>query len=120
MTTYQILDLDCRNEEDAKIVQEELKKIKPLSKCKDKEVPLSMIEKLIHIISKRYKVNIERIECDILSRKDSTIWRAKIILYTRLQEDIYAYGVTLYEVMAKTALYMYLVKDQVGRWGENK
>lgn len=120
MTLDQILDLDYRKVEDAEEIQKELKKIKPLSKCKEKEVPLTMIEKLIYVLSKRYKVGIVCVECDIWSKRDSIIWRVKIVLYTSLESNVYIHGISLYEAMVKTVLYMYQVKDKVGRWGENK
>ena len=108
MTTKQILQLDCRKEENQKIIQKVLRQIKPLSKFSVEEnIPLSAIEKAIVVMSKKYNMRIREFTPDVWSNAKETIWKAVLINETNLQTIEIVYGLTLYEVFAKCAIQMY-------------
>lgn len=119
MTVNQVLQLDCREEENWDIIQEELKKIKPLSKCQG-NVPFEKIEKLITVISKKYDMSIKEFTPDVWSNSNGTIWRAIIINNKNLKVIEKVYGLSVYEVFAKSAIWMYSAREEVGRRGESK
>lgn len=107
MTTNQVLQLDCRKEENVKIIQKVLRQIKPLSKYSDEEeVPLWAIEKATTVMTKKYNMRIREFYPDVWSSKDNTIWRA-IVTDERDLTTICIYGISLYEVFAKVAIQMY-------------
>lgn len=107
MTTNQVLQLDCRKEENEKIIQKVLKQIKPLSKYTDVEdVPIWAIEKAITVMAKKYNVRIREFMPDVWANKNETIWRATIVSEEDLSTTT-VYGISLYEVFAKSAIQMY-------------
>lgn len=106
MTTNQVLRLDCREKENAKIIQKVLKQIKPLSKYSGEEVPLWAVEKAISVMSKKYNVRVREFSPDVWANKNETIWRATVVDETNLS-TISIYGISLYEVFAKVAVQMY-------------
>jgi len=107
MTTNQVLQLDCREKENAKIIQKVLKQIKPLSKYSDEnEIPFWAIEKAITVMSKKYNMRVRDFAPDVWANKNETIWRATVIDETNLS-TISVYGISLYEVFAKVAVQMY-------------
>lgn len=107
MTTNQVLQLDCREEENKKIIQKVLKQIKPLSKYSDEdEIPFWAIEKAISVMSKKYNVRVREFNPDVWANKNETIWRATVVNETNLS-TISVYGISLYEVFAKVAVQMY-------------
>lgn len=112
MKTEQILNLDCRKEENKQIIQKVLKQIKPLSKYSD-EIPLWAIEKAIATMSKKYFMRIREIVPDIKANEQKLLWRATIINETNL-EMYNVYGIEFYEVMAKCVIVMYsMVKKEI-------
>ena len=115
MTTNQVLQLDCREEENKKIIQKVLKQIKPLSKySEEEEIPFWAIEKAITVMSKKYNVRVRDFSPDIWANKNETIWRGVVINDTDLT-TICVYGITLYEVFAKVAIQMYsMVRKGIG------
>lgn len=115
MTTKQVLQLDCREEENKKIIQKVLCQIKPLSKYSDEyEIPFEMIEKLLTVLSKKYNMRIRQFAPDVWSNKTDTIWSVQVISDVDLQTIGLVYGLSVYEAFAKTAVLMYSVKDKVG------
>lgn len=107
MTTNQVLQLDCRTEENKKVIQKVLKLIKPLSKYSDEdEVPFWAIEKAITVMSKKYNMRVREFTPDVWANKNETIWKATIVNETDLTTT-QVYGITLYEVFAKVAIQMY-------------
>lgn len=99
MKTNEILNLDYRVEENKKIIQNVLRKIKPLSKYSDEKVPLEAIEKVIKIISEKYK-----------------IWPKPMkltgVYSVEVEDDNFkslgkVYGMCVYEVFAKLVIKMY-------------
>lgn len=116
MTIDRIVQLDYREDANKKIIKEELKKIKPLSNIPvDEEVPFSMLEKLVTVLSKKYNARIKEFTADIWTSKGSIIWRSVILCDKDLKIIKLIYGLSMYEIFAKSALYMYSVKDQVGK-----
>lgn len=107
MTTNQVLQLDCREEENKKVIQKVLKLIKPLSKYSDEdEIPFWAIEKSITVMSKKYNMRVREFTPDVWANKNETIWKATIVNETNLTTT-QVYGITLYEAFAKVAIQMY-------------
>lgn len=115
VTMNQLLNLDCREEGSEEILQKYLKKIKPLVKYKGVEdVPFYKIEKVITVLSKKYNIRVREFVPDVWANDGETIWRAILIDDRNLNQAGIIYGLSLYEVFAKTAIYMYSVKEKVG------
>lgn len=108
MTTKEVMNLDYRKEENKEIIQKVLRQIKPLSKYSDEcEIPFEAIEKAIVVMSKKYSMRVNEFTPDVWSNEDHTIWRAWLINDTNLKTIDMVYGITLYEVFAKTAIRLY-------------
>lgn len=118
MTINEIIQLDCREEESREIIQKELKKIKPLSKYSEGDIPLEKIEKLIAVLCNKYKMRVSEVMPDIWSSKGNIIWASNIIDENSLMLMNQVYGVSIYEVLTKTALLMYHKREEVGRKSE--
>ena len=115
MTMNQILNLDCREDGSDEVIQKYLKKIKPLSKYKATEdVPFCKVERVITVLSKKYNMRIREFVPDVWSNNEETIWRAVLIDDRNLNQAGVIFGLSLYEVFAKTAIYMYSVREKVG------
>ena len=115
MKTNDILELDCRDNKNKQKIQKVLKLIKPFSKYSDEEfIELKYIEKAIYNIIKRYKVDICSIITDCESNDESIIYKI-VIQYLGIYKVIYGLGI--YELYAKTLIFMYsLIKsDKVDR-----
>ena len=106
MTTQQILNLDLRDEENKKIIQKVLKKIKPLSKCSDENVSLEKIEKTIMVMCKKYDFNFI-IYVDKNAAEKALIYRVEIINNKLLKKVERVYGITIYEALSKAAIKIY-------------
>lgn len=118
MTIKELLDLDCRESESNEIIQEYLKKIKPLAKYKGVEdVPIYKIEKVISVLSKNYNMRVRDFVPDVWSNESETIWRATVVDDRNLRMSI-IYGLSLYEILAKTAIYMYSIREKISRRDE--
>ncbi|MBR6605782.1 MAG: hypothetical protein IKK92_07950 [Prevotella sp.] len=108
MTTKEVMNLDCRKEENRKIIQKVLRQIKPLSKYSDEcDIPIEAIEKAISVMCKKYTMRVNQLTSDVLSNNEYTIWRAWLINDTNLKTIDDVFGVTLYETLAKTAIRLY-------------
>ena len=108
MKTEQIMNLDCRKEENKEIIQKVLRKIKPLSKYSvDKCIPISALEKAITVMTKKYNMHIREFVLDIQSNEKSGIWRVVIINDNDLSTLEVIYGITLYEAFAKATIRLY-------------
>lgn len=112
MSTKQLLNLDCRKEENQKIIQKVLRQIKPLSRYSDEEnIPFSALEKAITIMCKKYCMRIAELTPDVLANDKHIIWKAKLINETNSKtiDNVIdnVYGVSLYEVLAKSAIRLY-------------
>lgn len=102
MSLIDILDLDCRYEDDRQILQDTLHKIKPFKKI-DGEIPMVKMEKLVKVISDKYGYHVNQISGDPWANDDSIVWRAMIVDQSNLKSDN-VYGTTLYEVMGKACV----------------
>lgn len=108
MTTNQVINLDCRESKNREIIQKVLRQIKPLSRYSDEEeIPLSALEKAITVMCKKYCMRIREFSPDVWANESNTIWRAVLINETNLKTIEIVYGITLYEVFAKTAIRLY-------------
>ena len=108
MKTEDILNLDCREEENKEIIQRVLRKIKPLSKYSDEcEIPLEAIEKLLTVMCKKYCINIKEITPNVLANNKQTIWKATIVNENEFVLLNYIYGVSIYEVLSKSTIEIY-------------
>ena len=107
MNIEEILNLDCSNDMD--VLFEELTNIKPLRKVflKEGDIELKYIEKVIRIIDQKYCFGIRSLVPDCGSNDRSIVWRATILDYKSIEIMKHIFGLTLYEVMAKVAIYMY-------------
>lgn len=105
MTTDQLLQLDCRVDENRRTLQKALRKIKPFSKVPDgKDVPLVKIEKMLRLMLNKYQVDVTWI---LVSHDDENM-RYTISLRDDSKQDLRlsqtVYGITLYEVMCKAVI----------------
>ena len=107
MNVEEILNLDCSDGTDELV--EELANIKPLKKVflREGEIKIEYIEKVIRIIDKKYNLGIRSLVPDCGSNKNNIVWRAAILDYKTINVMKQIFGLTLYEVMAKVAIYMY-------------
>lgn len=108
MTTKDILNLDYRKKENKEIIQRVLKQIKPLSKYSDEyEIPFEAIEKAVVVMTKKYNMRVSELVPDVWSNEEHAIWRAIIVNEINHKIIDMVYGITLYEVLAKTAIRLY-------------
>lgn len=115
MTTKEVMNLDYRKEEAKEIIQKVLRQIKPLSKYSDEdEVPFNALEKIITIMCKKYCVRIQEFVPDVLSNDKNIIWRAKLINESNLEVIDIIYGISIYEVFAKTTIRLYIEVKKKG------
>lgn len=114
MRTSDIMNLDCRKEANRQVIQKVLLKIKPLTNSGEDIVSLPLIEKLVTLMSKKYSMSIKEFYPDVHSNSSGTIWRATIMNDTNFSTLANIHGLSLYEVFAKTAIYMYSVREKVG------
>lgn len=104
MDVKDIIKLNYKTDKDK--IQNTLRKIKPLAKCKDDEVPLCMLEKLLKVICTKYRMYV-KVRADTWSSNEGVIWTATIIDIDNLKELGECCGLGLYEAMAKTAITLY-------------
>ncbi len=108
MTTKEIINLDCRFEENKEIIQKVLRKIKPLSKYSDEyDIPFEAIEKVITVMCKKYKMRLKHVSPDMWSNDSYTIWGAMLLSEVDYKVIDMVYGISLYEVFAKSAIRLY-------------
>ena len=108
MTTNEVMNLDCRKEENKEIIQKVLRQIKPLSKYSDEcDIPFEAIEKAITVMCKKYMMRVNNLSPDVWSNNEHTVWRVWLINDTNFKTIDMVFGITLYEVLAKTAIRLY-------------
>lgn len=107
MKVEQIIQLNCLIEGNRKIIQKELRKIKPLTNIPEDEIPLVLIEKVLLILSQKYQLEVWELTPDTGSSAKGIIWRASVVNKIALEEKIVIHGLHLYEVLAKSVLYIY-------------
>lgn len=106
MTTRELMELDCREDENRRKIQKALRLIKPLSKEED-DVPLEKMERAIKVMCEKYKLWVRELCPDVEAGEKHIVWRAIIIDVTNLKTIGAVYGCTLYEVIAKTTIFIY-------------
>ncbi len=108
MKTKDILNLDYRKEENKKIIQKVLRKIKPLSKFSDEnDIPLQAIERVIKILTNKYEIIPKQMMMSYYET-DLGIYSIEIRKNINSYEHIgTVYGMCVYEVFAKLAIKMY-------------
>lgn len=108
MTTKEVMNLDYRKEENKEIIQKVLRQIKPLSRYSDEnEIPFEAIEKAITVMCKKYMMRVNQLVPDVWGNEKHTIWRAWLINDTNLKTIEMVYGISVYEVFAKTAIMLF-------------
>lgn len=106
MKTEQILNLDFREEESKEIIQKVLRKIKPLSKYSDEEVPLEAIEKVVRVLSEKYEIVPQWISVFYIPNTKNC-YSVSVKTTTNHEWLGTIYGICLYELFAKLAIKMY-------------
>ena len=114
MRVRDILQLDCREEENKEVIQKMLKKIKPFSKYENEDVEISKIEKFIGVATKKYDLYVRDIMfASIVTDNNEILYNLHLYRESDLQIICEIYGCELYELMAKTAIYIYaLIKNE--------
>lgn len=114
MRVRDILQLDCREEENKEVIQNMLKKIKPFSKYENEDVEISKIEKFIGVATKKYDLYVRDIMfASIVTDNNEILYNLHLYRESDLQIICEIYGCELYELMAKTAIYIYaLIKNE--------
>lgn len=108
MKTKDVLQLDCRIEENQKIIQRVLRQIKPLAKFSESvEIPLSAIEKALFVMYHKYGIKIHTMwpSCDGNSKQ--AIWCSRIMAKDGVHILDSVYGISVYETVAKSAIRIY-------------
>lgn len=107
MKTNEILNLDCRKEENKEIIQKVLRKIKPLSKYPEGEqIPLEAIEKVVDAIVKKYEIVPQYMMMSYQESK-SSLYSISVKTTTDHSWLGSVHGISLYEVFAKLTIKMY-------------
>lgn len=97
-----VLNLDCREEADDRALQEALHQVKPLAKFEGK-VQQVKVEKLLGKICRRYYVDFKIEPLYIPNNVD--MYRSVVTSGTMKLVDIY--GCKVYEVLAKTVVWLF-------------
>lgn len=108
MKTKDIIQLDCRKQENREIIQKVLRQIKPLAKCSEEQIPLVKVEKCLGILCDRYKINIQGIYPDIaVTDNKQIVWRCVAVNQNTFETIGTTYGCTLYECICKMTILLY-------------
>lgn len=112
MKTVDILALDCKDENNIKILNKFLYKIKPIEKItkgvKYEQIPLEMLEKTLHGIMIKYKYRMQWISNYFEDNK--FIYYSVSLCCDREKQGDWigvVYGVTLWELIAKAIIKIY-------------
>lgn len=97
-----VLNLDCREEADDRALQEALHQVKPLAKFEGR-VQQAKVEKLLGKICRRYYVDFKIEPLYIPNNVD--MYRSVVTSGTMKLVDIY--GCKVYEVLAKTVVWLF-------------
>lgn len=107
MNTNQILNLDCRINENKEIIQKVLRQIKPFAKCKEDIVPIEKIEKCIFVLCRNYNILPRGILADEFSSDDGIVWKFEFVNAVNLERIGICYGISFYEVLAKSVIMLF-------------
>lgn len=107
MTTKQIMELDCRDEDNQQIIQKVLRQIKPLAKCPEGQmIPVTKLERCLKVICNKYTLFVRNMFPDVYAADTEIVWRSVVVDLTTLEEHV-AYGCTFYECISKTIILLY-------------
>lgn len=110
MKTTEILELDCRISKNKEIIQNELRKIKPLAKCSDEyDIPMNKLEKCLQVLCRNYEMYPRQIVPDVFATEKGIVWRFELIDLKNLKVLGKCYGLNLYELMCKAVIMMYVI-----------
>ena len=114
MRVRDILQLDCREEENKEVIQNMFKKIQAFSTYENEDVEISKIEKFIGVAIKKYDLYVRDIMfASIVTDNNEILYNLHLYRESDLQIICEIYGCELYELMAKTAIYIYaLIKNE--------
>lgn len=107
MKTEDILSLDCRKEENKRIIQKALRKLKPFKRYEDDDddIPQEKVEKFMEVLQRKYEVQIQYIMPAVvpneimwwtlsIKRTDNHSWLGSV------------YGHDMYETLCKAIIKM--------------
>lgn len=112
MKTSEILNLDCTKEENKKIIQKALRKIKPFSHIPlETEIPLVMLEILISKYQNKYGLKINYIN-PVFKKGELNVFSTRVINKDGVfMKNIY--GNTIYELFSKLCIYFFCKTKEV-------
>lgn len=108
MTTNDILQLDCRDERNARIIQKALRRIKQLSNVDEDIIPINLLELCIKKYCNKYKYYY-RLYPDTTAADNYIVWKGMVLSIDDLSVIGSVYGCTVYEVFSKTIIKLYSV-----------
>lgn len=111
MKTFEVLNLNCTSEENKKKLNKFLYNIKPIAKQmgndKTKQIPLSVLENVLHGICLKYGYSHQGIS-PYYEKKEFVFYTVHITKKRKTVEWIgNAYGKTLWETVAKIIIKIY-------------
>lgn len=107
MKTSEIVQLDCREKENEVIIQQVLRKIKPLASCPDGRIPIAKLERCMQVLCNKYGYTVS-LYMDPESNKSFPIWRCYVIMRSAsITAGTNVFGCSAYEAMAKAVILMY-------------
>lgn len=106
MTTKELLGLDYRDEDNKYTLLRAAKQIPPLHDMLDNAIEIEHIEKVIHVMCKKYEMFIH-IQQDPVSGGKYDIWSAQVFSTTTLKELQKVYGISLTELFLKLSIAIY-------------
>lgn len=125
MKTDDILNLDCTVAENRTKLNKFLCKIKPIKRMMGEEigeVPIEVLEAVLHGLCIKYKYRTQGINTYIEDETDRFVFYQQNVLKIRETRDWIgvAYGKTLWEVVAKTIIKIYadILKERKNKDGE--
>lgn len=111
MKTHEVLNLDCTVEENKRKLNRFLYNVKPIAKImgedKTKQIPLEVIENVLHGICKKYQYGQQHIET-YYEKKEFVFYTVSLTKKRQTVEWIgNAYGKTMWELFAKMVIKIY-------------
>ena len=114
MTINEILELDFRDASARKLVQLELKKIKPLSKISG-DVPLEKLEKTLYVLLENYAIFVQNIGCDNRSCDGFLLYNLSLVDLKDLHIIGKVWGISIYELFAKSVIFAYAITRKMNK-----
>lgn len=120
MKVSEILELDYRYKENREEIQKKLKSMKGFDKYSDEDVPMNKIERFVGTACRKYDVYVRDISFACIKTNKENLYTVHIFKESDLTMIGIVYGCELYELMAKTAIYIYAMikSEKVGKRDE--